>query len=89
MVLVFCVFLQVNTRLQGNTGPINGLMNASAAVKIPEDATPSQMLEVVINTLRQGSLSVESIFSQFDADVDGTLDQPEFYMVSIMTQSQH
>jgi len=75
----------VNTRSMGNTGPISGLplqlhASASAAVRIPEEATPASMLEAVVKALRGSQVSVESVFQQFDCDFDGHLDEAEFYL---------
>jgi Ca2+-binding EF-hand superfamily protein len=73
----------VNTRVLGNTAHISGqplLLHASAATRIPEDQSPSAMLETIVKALRSSNVSVESMLSQFDCDFDGMIDEAEFYM---------
>jgi hypothetical protein len=73
----------VNTRVLGNTAHISGqplLLHASAATRIPEDQSPSAMLETIVKALRSSNVSVESMLSQFDCDFDGLIDEAEFYM---------
>ena len=72
----------INTRVLNGSGSLNGLpnlVNASAAVKFAEDATPSQMLETLVKTMRNTNLSIQSIFETFDSDSDRALDEAEFY----------
>ena len=70
----------VGTRIHDNHAPISGEpLTGHAPVQIPEDATPSQMLELMVRTLRTSLVSVGSIFAQFDSNMDGTLNEEEFF----------
>lgn len=71
----------VGARIHGNNGPISGqpASGAHAPVKVAEESTPSQVLELIVKTLRTSQVSVESMFSQFDSDLDGKLSEEEFF----------
>jgi Ca2+-binding EF-hand superfamily protein len=65
----------VNARVHGNQGVVSGQpLQAHSSVRIPDDSTPSQMLEMIVKTLRTSNLSVESMFAQFDSNMDGSLE---------------
>lgn len=71
----------VNTRVHGNQGQISGqpLSGSHTLVRIPDEYTPSLMLELLVKTLRTTQVSVESMFLQFDSNLDGQLDEAEFF----------
>jgi len=77
----YAEFLQcVNTRV--NNAASNKAAAAQPAVnnvRVPDESTPSGIMELLVKSLRTTHVSVQSVLQQFDHDFDGVLSEDEFF----------